>query len=158
MASTTRTLRESTPEEANRRENLRVLSTKYGKAQLAEKIGVAAATLSHFIGPSFSRLVREDLARDYEAKLGLAAGTLDRPVPTAQVAGRTAVVKAVAAPTAAPIDSGYVTTVRTIDRIANEEGVELTDSKAVEMVDIVVGTGEGKPSTDLIRKLVRLMK
>jgi hypothetical protein len=170
-----RSLRPSTQEEINRRDNLRTLARTYGNAKLAEMLGISQATLSHFIGPKFSRNLKSHIAREYEVALKLAPGWLDTPklpnaddapVPAPKPAARMPAAQQPAVPplpaqrTVIDIADG-VSFIRAVDRIAAEEGVPLPDGKAADLIQIVVTEatkGGGKPDAELVSKLLRLMK
>src|SRR5213595_2263992 len=86
-----------------RRDNLRTLIQQHdGPAALARRLGYRnAAFLVQMGGPNPSRPVTERTARDFEQKLGLPAGWLDR-VEAAPPA---------AVPPSGPVDSALVTEV-----------------------------------------------
>lgn len=61
-----------------RRAALRDLAAQYsGSAALAAAVGVSAPYLSQLIGKNPSRPITDTTARDFEAKLSLAFGSLD---------------------------------------------------------------------------------
>ena len=72
-----------------RRTNLRALAEIHGSAKLSVLLGYRQPSfLSQMIGPNPTREVTEKSARDYEVKMGLPDGYLDRPLfpATQQVA------------------------------------------------------------------------
>lgn len=77
-----------------RRTNLRALAEIHGSAKLSVLLGYRQPSfLSQMIGPNPTREVTEKSARDYEVKMGLPDGYLDRPLfpATQQVAPADAV-------------------------------------------------------------------
>src|SRR5438105_2529020 len=114
-----------------RRDNLRTLIHQHdGPAALARRLGYRnAAFLVQMAGPNPSRPVTERTARDFEDKLGLPAGWLDRTVPSAPVAGE--------APSR-PIDSALVTEVlRLVAESCETMGVTLAHARFADVVALL---------------------
>lgn len=137
-----------------RRENLRRLIAERGGANaLAKALGYTNASfISQMCGPKPMREVTEKTARSFEAKLGLASGTLDR------ASGSTASPVAALSPSEVPLT---VDVIRLVGKVLEDEGMQLGPMRFADVVALALtDTVEhgGKPRPEMIRSVVKLLK
>jgi hypothetical protein len=134
-----------------RRDNLRALVAREGGgAKVASRLGYRSASfLSQQIGPKPSREITEKTAREYEAKLGLPEGALDRQEGPPQ-------------PGAQAIDTSVlVDVIRLLGGVLEAEKVNLPAGRFADVAALAVEdavTHGGKPRESHIKSLVRLVK
>lgn len=138
-----------------RRDNLRALVAKRGGGtKVAAQLGYRSASfLSQQIGPKPSREITEKSAREYEQKLGLQEGELDRDD------GPTKPVEATVA--AATSTDVLVDVIRALGGVLETEKVNLSPGRFADVAALAVEdavTHGGKPREGHIRNLVRLVK
>ena len=137
-----------------RRANLRTLIEQHGGvSRLSEKLGYRSPSfLVQQAGPNPSREVTEKSARNFEQKLGLEPGTLDRNATPASVN---------AAPVA--IDSGVISDViRLVGALMAREQVPVPAPERFADLPTLAVTDTlehgGVPRESHIRSVVRLLK
>ncbi len=138
-----------------RRDNLRELMRVHSASGLSNMLGYRQPTfLSQMAGPNPTREVTEKTVRNYERKLGLPVGALDKPLGAAPDAPPTV--------EAAPASGELVADViRLVGTICSDEKVELPTMKFADVVALAfIDTMEHnqKPRPDHIKQLVRLLK
>lgn len=116
-----------------------------GVNELARQLGYANASfLSQMAGPNPIRAVTEKTARRFETRLGLPAGSLDRPVSGATTSvGLTAEV------------------IRLVGRLFEEEGVDVSGMRFADVCALALldaAEHDEQPRPDHVRALVRLVK
>lgn len=122
-----------------------------GVNELARQLGYANASfLSQMAGPNPIRAVTEKTARRFETRLGLPAGSLDRPVSGA-------------APAAAATTSVGLTAevIRLVGRLFEEEGVDVSGMRFADVCALALldaAEHDEQPRPDHVRALVRLVK
>lgn len=136
-----------------RRQNLRDMMKREGAATLAERLGYRQSSfLSQMAGPNPTREVTEKTVRAYEKQLGMAPGTLDKPLDEG------AEVKP---PSTEDMIALVLNATRTVGRICETESVNLQTHKFADIVALaIVDTLEhgGKLREDRIKQVVCLLK
>ncbi|OOG56144.1 hypothetical protein [Polaromonas sp. C04] len=149
-----------------RRQNLRnLISDSGGPATLAQRLGYSNASfLVQMTGPNPNRDVSEGNAREYEVKLGLPNGELDKPVeiPAGSIAPRQRQRRR-PSPGMPPAFSVEAATdiVRMVSQECDAEGVNLPMSKFADLVVMVFTDSaehDNMARLDHVRQLVRLLK
>lgn len=134
-----------------RRDNLRaVVARMGGGTKVAATLGYRSASfLSQMVGPKPSREITEKSAREFEAKLGLPEGDLDRE--TAAPASEAEVIDT----------SVLVDVIRMLGGVLEAEHVTLAPGRFADVAALAVEdavTHGGKPRESHIKSLVRLVK
>ena len=132
-----------------RRDNLRrIVDLKGGGTKVAALLGYRSPSfLSQQIGPKPTREITEKSAREYETKLDLPAGTLDREEP----------VEAPSAPANVALVSDVI---RMLGTVLADENVTLPPQRFADVAVLAFedAAERGKPREGHIRSLVRLLK
>lgn len=160
-----------------RRENLRrYIDSNGGPTAVAKRLGYTNGSyLVQMVGPNPSRPISEKNARNFEFKLGLPAGTLDREVPmdfapspaaparfSARLPESAPVVQDRAATYGTAMDAVHLANIiGVLAQVCKEQSVELPTGKFADVLALTVadaGAHGGQVREDFVKTLVRLTK
>lgn len=154
-----------------RRDNLRTLCNIHGTSALSRRLGYRSPSfLSQMVGPKPAREVTEKSAREFEQRLEMPEGTLDREgwdptMPEHPVAPQSLMPLPVATPVAAdPVTANASVVsdvIRVISAVSASEQVNVSPSKFPDVVAMSFADSMehgGVPRESFIKQLIHLLK